>query len=187
MKVREDRGFTLVELLIVVAIIGILAAIAIPQFGAYRRRGYNSAAISDMRNTRTTQEAMMADFQDYGASHSATSTYNNTAEIAGSSNNVGTLFLSTARTTTAVQQVSLSRGVTIIADPLEANSLNGTYLGKGVNATGDTVYGVDSDTTAIYRSNCTVAGTCGAADLLKVPADAASGDQFSGVAGWTQM
>ncbi|RII31668.1 MAG: pilus assembly protein [Geobacter sp.] len=64
-KMRNRKGFTLIELLIVVAIIGILAAIAIPQFAAYRARGYNSAAISDIKNIKTTLEAYYTDHQKY--------------------------------------------------------------------------------------------------------------------------
>ena len=62
---KNQKGFTLVELMIVVAIIGILAAIAIPQFAAYRAKGYNSAATSDLRNFKTSMEAFMADNQQY--------------------------------------------------------------------------------------------------------------------------
>jgi len=46
---NNSKGFTLIELMIVIAIIGILAAIAIPNFIAYRNKAFCSAAESDAR------------------------------------------------------------------------------------------------------------------------------------------
>ena len=63
--IRNNAGFTLIELLVVVAIIGILAAIAIPQFAAYRQRGYDAQATSDLRNAATAEEAYYATYVQY--------------------------------------------------------------------------------------------------------------------------
>ncbi len=67
LRKKDERGFTLIELMIVIAIIGILAAIAIPQFSAYRIRAFHAAATADLRNAATAQEAYFVDTGEYTA------------------------------------------------------------------------------------------------------------------------
>lgn len=53
------------ELIITVAIIGVLASLAFTQFSAYRQKGYNAVAVSDLGNAKMTLEAYFAENRYY--------------------------------------------------------------------------------------------------------------------------
>lgn len=64
-KDREEGGFTLIELMVVVLIIAILIAIAIPTFLGARQRAQDRAAQSSLRNGLTAAKTIFTDAEDY--------------------------------------------------------------------------------------------------------------------------
>ena len=62
---RARTGFTLVELLIVVVVIGILAAMAIPRFQSTKGKAYLAAVKSDLKNLSTAEESFFYENRSY--------------------------------------------------------------------------------------------------------------------------
>lgn len=60
MAESHDRGFTLLELLVVTSIVGLLASIAIPQYASFRARGHDSKVQSAVRHVATGEEGYFA-------------------------------------------------------------------------------------------------------------------------------
>ena len=172
---KNKKGFTLIELLIVVAIIAILAAIAIPQFSQYRIKGYNSAALADLRNTKTAEEAFYSDWQVYSSSAgggangpggriltnmdlAAVPPTNATGAIGkGTINTAGTA--PSADIAAPGFQIGVSQNVQIEINTEADNA--GAYTMVSKNGSGSICYGADSDETSIFWVNGHGAGLAG--------------------------
>ena len=82
---RDEAGFTLVELLVVMLILGILAAIAIPAFFSQRDKGYDSDAKA---NARTVQTALETYAVDNGGKYTGANMATNLVNIEGTISNM---------------------------------------------------------------------------------------------------
>ena len=154
--IRNYKGFTLVELLIVVALIAILAAVAGPRLTAYTVQGANASAASDLRNAVAAEKAFFADWGVYasstmqGASGNGwtwTSGFSQTGMIPATSIN------GTAPRATVPEpgfRVTLSEYVGMV---INTSSGGGSFVMVAKHMSGDRCFGLDIDAKEVYWVN----------------------------------
>ena len=181
MEIANNKGFTLIELMIVVAIIAILVAIAAPQFSAFKVRGYNGAALSDIRHAKTAEESMFIECQGYGKSQGGPLSANWVSLIAAT-NTTGPGELLAGPVPAATETVAgamisgpagpnsravgigldLSNGVSLVASsmsPASPSTTSPSYIIVSKHTGGDKEFAVETESTSImYVQNDTWRG-----------------------------
>ena len=134
---RKQEGFTLIELMIVVAIIGILAAIAIPNFLTYQLMSRQAEAKTNLQAIKTSEVA----FQSERGCYVGMAAYGVVAPAAG---------LETAPFTWGVGPLLGVPTVPAVGWCIAGGTFTGQFTDIGFKATGNVmyIYGVDATTVA---------------------------------------
>ena len=146
----QDEGFTLIELMVVVLIIAILLAIAIPTFLGARERAQDRAAQSNLRNALTAEKTHYTDNQTYTTSDTVMEEIEPSLEYAagGVPAATGTVNISVADVNATGDEVTLgtlsASGKCFYIRDLATGSDAGTFFGVDATDGGCTVSTADA-------------------------------------------
>lgn len=158
---RTQGGFTLVELMVVVAIIGVLSAIAVPNFKKYQAKSKTSEAKLQLSAAYTAQQSFYSDMDTYHVCLSYMG-YNPTAEAEQRFYRVG--FASGTAACANCETTGEQNGLDIVACPTTYADGRTAFPGEKTVRTGVAVAAdTDMPTTAITESTFTM-GAAGVID-----------------------
>ena len=128
---REDeQGFTLIELMVVVLIIAILIAIAIPTFLGARQRSQDRAAQSDLRNGLTAEKTVYTDSQAYDATATNMKSVESSLDWGGKLTVVVGDAVTTGDNGVVCLETTSKSGTVFSLGDVASGSNAGTYFGK---------------------------------------------------------
>jgi type IV pilus assembly protein PilA len=134
---KHDEGFTLIELMVVVMIIAVLLAIAIPTFLGSQNKAKDKSAQSSLRNTVTAAKSIYVDGNDYSKA--------DTTALGGAEPSLS--FLAVGSASTKPKEVSINPGT----------SISTTFFAAAKSASGECYYIKDSTSGTLYSKG---SGTC---------------------------
>ena len=173
---KSKKGFTLIELMIVVAIIGILAAIAIPNFLRFQLKSKSSEGKVNIAAIRTAEESYLAEFGSYVAAGATPASVPGTSKDAWPTTGAGTADFDTLGWSPEGQvffgyEVNASGSAYTIAAAADIDGDGENQVWGYVKPTTGSTTGVD---TASFGT-CTSAGIAGSQLTTVGPCDTTHG------------